>query len=166
MVGLAGFLVGLTIQYLPGRGGHSPADGLQTAGAPSGHPTARYRSGRTRLTGSRRSRRARSPPARPRQRTGRRRCSSGQTGRHPTNSRRRRGDGRLCRPQLGPWQPALGRFPLDGGIGARWSHYAVGASAWVVGRWNRRTDLYRVRRLDRPRNVLPGDPQSPSFRRP
>ena len=35
MVGLAGVLVGLTIQYLPGRGGHSPADGLQTGGAPS-----------------------------------------------------------------------------------------------------------------------------------
>ena len=31
----AGVLVGLTIQYLPGRGGHSPADGLQTGGAPS-----------------------------------------------------------------------------------------------------------------------------------
>ena len=35
MVGLGGLLVGLAIQYLPGRGGHSPADGFQVAGAPS-----------------------------------------------------------------------------------------------------------------------------------
>jgi H+/Cl- antiporter ClcA len=32
MVGLAGILVGLTIRYLPGRGGHSPADGFKTGG--------------------------------------------------------------------------------------------------------------------------------------
>jgi H+/Cl- antiporter ClcA len=29
LLGLAGLLVGLTIRYLPGKGGHSPADGLQ-----------------------------------------------------------------------------------------------------------------------------------------
>ncbi|HYK68386.1 MAG TPA: chloride channel protein [Streptosporangiaceae bacterium] len=29
LLGVAGILVGLTIQYLPGTGGHSPADGLQ-----------------------------------------------------------------------------------------------------------------------------------------
>ncbi len=34
MVGLAGVLVGLAIRYLPGRGGHSPADGFHPAGAP------------------------------------------------------------------------------------------------------------------------------------
>jgi H+/Cl- antiporter ClcA len=32
---LAGILVGLTIRYLPGRGGHSPADGFHAGGAPS-----------------------------------------------------------------------------------------------------------------------------------
>ncbi|HEX5881528.1 MAG TPA: chloride channel protein [Actinomycetota bacterium] len=32
---LAGLLVGLTIRSLPGRGGHSPADGLVATGAPS-----------------------------------------------------------------------------------------------------------------------------------
>jgi H+/Cl- antiporter ClcA len=32
---LAGVLVGLTIRYLPGRGGHSPADGFQPGGAPT-----------------------------------------------------------------------------------------------------------------------------------
>jgi H+/Cl- antiporter ClcA len=32
---VAGLLVGLTIRYLPGRGGHSPVDGLNTKGAPS-----------------------------------------------------------------------------------------------------------------------------------
>jgi hypothetical protein len=32
---LAGLLVGLTIRSLPGRGGHSPADGLVASGAPS-----------------------------------------------------------------------------------------------------------------------------------
>jgi H+/Cl- antiporter ClcA len=32
---LAGVLVALTIQYLPGNGGHSPADGFKTAGVPS-----------------------------------------------------------------------------------------------------------------------------------
>jgi H+/Cl- antiporter ClcA len=32
---LAGILVGLTIRYLPGRGGHSPADGFKAGGAPS-----------------------------------------------------------------------------------------------------------------------------------
>ena len=32
---LAGLLVGLTIRSLPGTGGHSPADGLKTSGAPS-----------------------------------------------------------------------------------------------------------------------------------
>ncbi|HUZ26868.1 MAG TPA: chloride channel protein [Streptosporangiaceae bacterium] len=31
---LAGLLVGLTIRYLPGTGGHSPVDGLSTKGAP------------------------------------------------------------------------------------------------------------------------------------
>jgi H+/Cl- antiporter ClcA len=35
LLGLAGVLVGLTIRYLPGRGGHSPADGFQMAGPPS-----------------------------------------------------------------------------------------------------------------------------------
>ena len=30
---LAGLLVGLTIRYLPGRGGHSPADGFKPRGA-------------------------------------------------------------------------------------------------------------------------------------
>ncbi len=35
MVGLAGVLVGLTIRYLPGRGGHSPADGFHMHGAPT-----------------------------------------------------------------------------------------------------------------------------------
>ena len=33
-VGLAGVLVGLSIRYLPGRGGHSPADGLQVSAPP------------------------------------------------------------------------------------------------------------------------------------
>jgi H+/Cl- antiporter ClcA len=32
---LAGVLVGLAIRYLPGRGGHSPVDGLNTKGAPT-----------------------------------------------------------------------------------------------------------------------------------
>jgi H+/Cl- antiporter ClcA len=32
---LAGILVGLTIRYLPGRGGHSPADGFKPGGVPS-----------------------------------------------------------------------------------------------------------------------------------
>jgi hypothetical protein len=32
---LAGILVALTIRYLPGRGGHSPADGFQAGGVPS-----------------------------------------------------------------------------------------------------------------------------------
>ncbi|HEY1641634.1 MAG TPA: chloride channel protein [Streptosporangiaceae bacterium] len=31
---VAGLLVGLVIRYLPGRGGHSPVDGLNTKGAP------------------------------------------------------------------------------------------------------------------------------------
>jgi H+/Cl- antiporter ClcA len=35
MVTLAGVLVGLTIRYLPGRGGHSPADGFKAGGVPS-----------------------------------------------------------------------------------------------------------------------------------
>jgi H+/Cl- antiporter ClcA len=34
LVGISGLLVGLTIRYLPGRGGHSPADGFQAGGAP------------------------------------------------------------------------------------------------------------------------------------
>jgi len=34
-VGLAGVLVGLTIKYLPGRGGHSPADGFAMHGPPT-----------------------------------------------------------------------------------------------------------------------------------
>ena len=34
VVCLAGGLAGLAIQYLPGRGGHSPADGLQVGGGP------------------------------------------------------------------------------------------------------------------------------------
>jgi H+/Cl- antiporter ClcA len=34
-VGLAGVLVGLTIRYLPGRGGHSPADGFAMHGPPA-----------------------------------------------------------------------------------------------------------------------------------
>jgi H+/Cl- antiporter ClcA len=34
-VGLAGVLVGLTIRYLPGRGGHSPADGFAMHGPPT-----------------------------------------------------------------------------------------------------------------------------------
>ena len=32
---LAGLLVGLTIRYLPGKGGHSPADGFKARGAPT-----------------------------------------------------------------------------------------------------------------------------------
>jgi H+/Cl- antiporter ClcA len=32
---LAGILVGLTVRYLPGRGGHVPADGFKAGGAPS-----------------------------------------------------------------------------------------------------------------------------------
>ncbi len=35
MVTLSGALVGLTIKYLPGRGGHSPADGFEVHGPPS-----------------------------------------------------------------------------------------------------------------------------------
>ena len=35
VVGVAGILVGLTIRYLPGRGGHSPADGFHMSGPPS-----------------------------------------------------------------------------------------------------------------------------------
>ena len=31
---LAGVLVGLTIRYLPGTGGHSPADGFKAGGGP------------------------------------------------------------------------------------------------------------------------------------
>ena len=34
VVCLAGVLAGVSIQYLPGRGGHSPADGLQVGGGP------------------------------------------------------------------------------------------------------------------------------------
>jgi H+/Cl- antiporter ClcA len=34
MLGIAGVLVGLTIQHLPGRGGHSPVDGFQPGGVP------------------------------------------------------------------------------------------------------------------------------------
>ena len=32
---VAGLLVGLTIRYLPGKGGHSPADGFKARGAPT-----------------------------------------------------------------------------------------------------------------------------------
>jgi H+/Cl- antiporter ClcA len=35
LLALAGALVGLTIRYLPGRGGHSPADGFKAGGVPS-----------------------------------------------------------------------------------------------------------------------------------
>ncbi len=35
MVGLAGVLVALAIRFLPGTGGHSPADGFQARGAPT-----------------------------------------------------------------------------------------------------------------------------------
>jgi H+/Cl- antiporter ClcA len=35
LLALAGVLVGLTIRYLPGRGGHSPADGFKAGGVPS-----------------------------------------------------------------------------------------------------------------------------------
>src|SRR5215469_16623194 len=34
LLGVAGLIVGLTIRYLPGTGGHSPADGLK-AGSPT-----------------------------------------------------------------------------------------------------------------------------------
>ena len=34
LLGVAGVLVALTIRYLPGRGGHSPADGFQAGGIP------------------------------------------------------------------------------------------------------------------------------------
>ncbi|HEV3133473.1 MAG TPA: chloride channel protein [Acidimicrobiia bacterium] len=34
---LAGIVVGLTIRYLPGRGGHSPADGFKAEGGPPSH---------------------------------------------------------------------------------------------------------------------------------
>lgn len=34
LVGISGVLVGATIRYLPGRGGHSPADGFKAGGAP------------------------------------------------------------------------------------------------------------------------------------
>lgn len=32
LLGVAGLLVALTVQYLPGNGGHQPAEGLKTAG--------------------------------------------------------------------------------------------------------------------------------------
>jgi H+/Cl- antiporter ClcA len=35
LLALAGILVGLTIRYLPGRGGHSPADGFKPGGVPA-----------------------------------------------------------------------------------------------------------------------------------
>ena len=35
LLALAGVLVGLTIRYLPGRGGHSPADGFKAGGVPA-----------------------------------------------------------------------------------------------------------------------------------
>ncbi|MBT2407543.1 chloride channel protein [Streptomyces sp. ISL-87] len=35
LLGLSGLLVALTVQYLPGNGGHQPAEGLNTKGAPS-----------------------------------------------------------------------------------------------------------------------------------
>ncbi|MEU5208484.1 chloride channel protein [Streptomyces sp. NPDC020742] len=35
MLAVAGLLVGLTIRYLPGNGGHEPADGLSVGGAPA-----------------------------------------------------------------------------------------------------------------------------------
>jgi H+/Cl- antiporter ClcA len=35
LLAVAGLLVGLAIRYLPGTGGHSPVDGLNTQGAPS-----------------------------------------------------------------------------------------------------------------------------------
>ncbi len=35
LLAVAGVLVAATIKYLPGRGGHSPADGFQAGGAPS-----------------------------------------------------------------------------------------------------------------------------------
>jgi len=35
LLALAGLLVGLTIRYLPGRGGHSPADGFRAGGGPA-----------------------------------------------------------------------------------------------------------------------------------
>jgi H+/Cl- antiporter ClcA len=35
LLALAGILVGLTIRFLPGKGGHSPADGFKAGGAPS-----------------------------------------------------------------------------------------------------------------------------------
>ncbi len=35
LLGVAGILVSMTIKYLPGRGGHSPADGFQAGGSPN-----------------------------------------------------------------------------------------------------------------------------------
>ncbi|MFH8387610.1 chloride channel protein [Kitasatospora sp. NPDC018058] len=34
LLGVAGLLVGVTVRYLPGTGGHEPAEGLSTTGAP------------------------------------------------------------------------------------------------------------------------------------
>ena len=45
LVGISGVLVAATIQYLPGRGGHSPADGFKARRGPVAARTARRGAG-------------------------------------------------------------------------------------------------------------------------
>ena len=40
LLALAGLLVALTLRYLPGTGGHSPADGLKAGGPPRRRSTS------------------------------------------------------------------------------------------------------------------------------
>ena len=166
LLALSGVLVALTIRYLPGIGGHKPAEGFKASGPvpPIELPGIVIAAFATLSLGvvlgpggaadrdRQRPRRPRRPPRQAR------RAADGQR-----RDRRRR---ELRRDQHAARLAASGRVPDDGGRRDRRRDARRGARARAARRRRRLADLRRPRQLDRLRHLLARGPEHPSGRQP
>ena len=155
LLGIAGLLVGSVIRYLPGTGGHSPADGFKAGGIPlsadlPGIALAAFASlALGAVIGPRRS------ADRARRRTGRVVGTTCQTG-CAAASRLSYSRGRQLRRHQHPFGFAAGRsLSPHGGVGTRWSDSDTRPGTWATRGRRGLADLHRTCLLDRIRNVFP-----------
>ena len=139
---LAGILVSLTIRYLPGKGGHSPADGFKVgAGAPSPAELPRNLARGACGLEPGRGTRTRGSPDRHRRRARRLRRPPRQAGCSRENQRRS-GSSRKFRCHRHPaWLAPARGIPADGSLRTGRGHAGTRAGAWPAGRRHRFAEI-------------------------
>ena len=161
---VAGVLVALAIQRLPGIGGHSPADGFHAGGRHGADRAARHPARLPRDAELRRRPRPRGP-AHPHGQRARGAGGAPRRARRPAHRNDgHRGGRQLRRHRRAVRLTAAERVPDAGGGGHRGADARARPAPRAAGRGHRRARLRRPRLADGVRDVLARDPESPRLR--